>query len=117
MNHAITGTLARWLTGPRVAGLPAPAAMPAPRLSFEFFPPKTDKLEEQLWACIRRFPDIVAATHGRAAGGRAGESGEPSSRPDVWRADALVPHSSHPRSKPSGGTRPCGATSGAGFHR
>ena len=53
MNQALSGTLARWLTGPRIAGLPAPAAMPAPRLSFEFFPPKTDKLEEQLWACIR----------------------------------------------------------------
>ncbi len=48
MNHALSGTLARWLTGPRVAGLPAPAQMPAPRLSFEFFPPKTEKLEEQL---------------------------------------------------------------------
>jgi methylenetetrahydrofolate reductase (NADPH) len=65
-------TLERWLTGPRVAGLPAPiAARAAPALSFEFFPPRTDALEQQLWACIRRLerlaPRFVSVTYG--AGG------------------------------------------------
>ncbi|MGI4956840.1 MAG: methylenetetrahydrofolate reductase [NAD(P)H] [Janthinobacterium lividum] len=64
--------LERWLTGPRVAGLPAPNADRAPPLlSFEFFPPRTDALEQQLWTCIRRLetlrPSFVSVTYG--AGG------------------------------------------------
>ena len=65
-------TLERWLTGPRVPGLPARShAQPAPALSFEFFPPRTEALEAQLWTCIRRLeplcPRFVSVTYG--AGG------------------------------------------------
>src|SRR4051794_1560947 len=69
--HSAAGTLQRWLTGPRVGGLPNPAELPAPKLSFEFFPPRTEALEAQLWACIRRLepmqPRFVSVTYG--AGG------------------------------------------------
>ena len=65
-------TLERWLTGPRFDGLPPRSAvLDAPALSFEFFPPKNDALETQLWTCIRRLeplaPRFVCVTYG--AGG------------------------------------------------
>jgi methylenetetrahydrofolate reductase (NADPH) len=65
-------TLERWLTGPRFTRLPAPdQASRPPALSFEFFPPKTDALEAQLWTCIGRLaplaPRFVSVTYG--AGG------------------------------------------------
>jgi methylenetetrahydrofolate reductase (NADPH) len=80
MNHALaahastssTGKLERWLTGPRFGALPTrDAGHPPPALSFEFFPPRTEALEAQLWACIRRLeplsPRFVSVTYG--AGG------------------------------------------------
>jgi methylenetetrahydrofolate reductase (NADPH) len=65
-------TLQRWLTGPRFRSLPArDAEQPPPKLSFEFFPPRTEALEQQLWACIERLapmmPRFVSVTYG--AGG------------------------------------------------
>ncbi len=65
-------TLQRWLAGERVSPLPARrAGQKPPALSFEFFPPRTEALEQQLWACIRRLaplrPRFVSVTYG--AGG------------------------------------------------
>lgn len=65
-------TLDRWLAGDRVGPLPVRAAdQTPPLLSFEFFPPRTDALEQQLWACIHRLaplaPRFVSVTYG--AGG------------------------------------------------
>jgi methylenetetrahydrofolate reductase (NADPH) len=69
---SLTPTLHRWLAGERIGPLPARAAdQPPPLLSFEFFPPKTEALEQQLWVCVRRLaplaPRFVSVTCG--AGG------------------------------------------------
>ncbi|MFC3126395.1 methylenetetrahydrofolate reductase [NAD(P)H] [Pseudoroseomonas globiformis] len=72
---AAPGTLQRWLTAPRVASLPVPSEMAPPTLSFEFFPPRTEALEQQLWTCVRRLeplaPSFVSVTYG--AGGTTQE--------------------------------------------
>ncbi len=71
MDHSHPGTLQRWLTAPRIGALPHMAEMPAPKLSLEFFPTRSDALEAQLWACIQRLaplkPRFVSVTYG--AGG------------------------------------------------
>ncbi|MBO1074822.1 methylenetetrahydrofolate reductase [Roseomonas marmotae] len=63
------------MTGPRIAGLPQSVNQPPPALSFEFFPPRTEALEQQLWACVRRLeplaPRFVSVTYG--AGGTTQE--------------------------------------------
>ena len=53
----------------------APEALARPEVSFEFFPPKTEKMEEILWASVKRLeplgPRFVSVTYG--AGGSTRE--------------------------------------------
>ncbi len=68
-------TLERWATGARIAPLPGRDGAPPPAISFEFFPPRTEALETQLWACVDRLatlnPRFVSVTYG--AGGSTQE--------------------------------------------
>src|ERR1700747_1497563 len=50
-------------------------ALPAPAISFEFFPPKTEEMEKSLWETIKKLaplsPNFVSVTYG--AGGSTRE--------------------------------------------
>ncbi|MFB3150548.1 MAG: methylenetetrahydrofolate reductase [NAD(P)H] [Alphaproteobacteria bacterium] len=51
-----------------------PEALARPEVSFEFFPPKTEKMEEILWASVKRLeplgPRFVSVTYGAAGSTR-----------------------------------------------
>ncbi|MGC9269329.1 methylenetetrahydrofolate reductase [NAD(P)H] [Acidiphilium sp.] len=85
--------LPRWLSGERFKPVASGMArLIPPAISFEFFPPKTEALETQLWTCIDRLaplaPRFVSVTYG--AGGTTQERTHATVRRLV-RETSLVP--------------------------
>src|ERR1700729_2803694 len=85
--------LERWLAGPRFGPLPIfDANQKPPALSFEFFPPRTEALEQQLWACVQRLaplsPRFVSATYGA---GRTTQARTHATVTRIVHETALVP--------------------------
>lgn len=68
-------TQGRWAEGSLSHLMPGRKTVSIPKVSFEFFPPKTPALESQLWGCIERLaklsPAFVSVTYG--AGGSTQE--------------------------------------------
>src|SRR6476620_7208129 len=64
--------VARWYLGSFVSAMtevkPAASALNSPRISFEFFPPKTEEMERSLWETINRLaplsPNFVSVVSG-----------------------------------------------------
>lgn len=93
MTHYAQADFRRWLSGPRIAALPSrDLSAPPPKLSFEFFPPRSEGLEAQLWTAIRRLdplrPRFVSVTYG--AGGSTRERTH-ATLARLVRETALVP--------------------------
>lgn len=71
----MTNRAASHLSDERIGALETVFSGPAPKVSFEFFPPKTEEMEHSLWQSITRLaplkPEFVSVTYG--AGGSTRE--------------------------------------------